>query len=192
MIDRCVIKIGGSLLARRETPSCIARLLREDYAGRQVSLLIGGGKVVDALRDLDAVHRLSPVEMHWRCIRALRLTFEIGCEWFPDVTRVSTAADFQTLRGCTAAGTYLIAADAFYAASHGDALPQNWSTTSDSIAALLAHRLSAARLVLLKSCEIPQGLTVEQAAQVGIVDPSLPAAGRGLRIELRSVLAFGR
>lgn len=187
MIDRCILKIGGSLLARRDSPERIASLLAGEFSGQQVNLLIGGGKVIDALRELDAAHSLCPVEMHWRCVRALRLTFEIGGEWFPRVTRITTAEDFQSHRSCQTPGIYLIAADAFYTPSDGDALPRDWSTTSDSIAAYLATKLSIGRLVLIKSCAVAKGLTIEQAVQSGVVDASLPAAGRGLRIELRTL-----
>jgi aspartokinase-like uncharacterized kinase len=46
----------------------------------------------------------------------------------------------------------------------------NWNVTSDSLAAWLALRLRAARVVLIKSCPLPEHATPRALAEAGIVD----------------------
>ena len=53
-------------------------------------------------------------------------------------------------------------------------LPQSWDVTSDSLAAWLARRLEARRLVLVKSVAAPAPLTAEALAARGLVDPLFP------------------
>ena len=187
VVERCVVKLGGSLLSCSETPARLDRFLADGFENVQVNLIVGGGKIIDALRELDAVHSCCPVAMHWRCIGVLRLTLEIAAEWLPLATQILTAQDFEAHRHCRSAGIYLIAVDSFYSVDDRHALPQDWSTTSDSIAALLARKLGLRRVVLIKSCAVPEGLSIAQAAKSGIVDAALPAASQGLQIELRTL-----
>ena len=55
-----------------------------------------------------------------------------------------------------------------------DAIPKDWTITSDGLAARLTERLSSARIVLLKACEVDPTATVSQLADEGIVDPVFP------------------
>ena len=71
-----------------------------------------------------------------------------------------------------------------------DALPHSWSVTTDSIAARVAVRLGLEEIVLLKSASPPSGITLEEAAASGFVDPYFPTAALGLTrvvaVDLRS------
>jgi dihydroneopterin aldolase len=54
-------------------------------------------------------------------------------------------------------------------------IPASWHVTSDSLAAWLAGRLRAARLLLLKQVELSrQPVAVTELAERGIVDPAFP------------------
>ena len=67
---------------------------------------------------------------------------------------------------------------------HADRLPASWDVTTDSIAARIATRLGADRLVLLKSAVLPEGTDRESAARLGLVDPMFPRVARPLeRVE---------
>ncbi len=60
-----------------------------------------------------------------------------------------------------------------------------WETTSDSIAVVLARLLGAETCVLLKSCEIPDQLTLNEAGRLGMIDTDLQAlVGKELRVRL--------
>ena len=54
-------------------------------------------------------------------------------------------------------------------------LPQSWDVTSDSIAAYVARRAGARRLILLKSTDDPAPGDWEQASRRGFVDRHFPA-----------------
>jgi len=142
MTKRCVIKVGGSLFNRKDFPLLMLTLLETEYADQQVNLVFCGGGIIDALRDIDSGHAMNPCEMHWRCIHALGLTFDLACEWFPQTTRIETPKAFEAHRHCLLAGHYLMAIDSFYSRRDADALPQDCTTTSDSISALLATKLA--------------------------------------------------
>ncbi len=68
--SRTVFKLGGSLLHQPDWPSRLASWLRAQPPGDYFGI-VGGGEVVEGLRDLDRVHSLSESRMHWRCVRAL-------------------------------------------------------------------------------------------------------------------------
>ncbi len=172
--ERWVVKLGGSLLRRPGLPRVLRQWLGEHAAQRQVNLIVGGGALIDALRELDRVHHLDAEAVHWQCVRALRQTLEVVAAWLPEAVLIDSPAAFAQHCGSSQPGWFLIAADAFYHPSSGDDLPCDWTTTSDSIAALLASKLAAERLVLLKSCELPPAIGLRSAAEQGIVDPVLP------------------
>lgn len=172
--ERWVVKLGGSLLRRPDLPRLLRQWLGEQAAERQVNLIVGGGTLIDALRELDRVHHLDQETLHWQCIRVLRHTLEIVAAWLPAATVIDSPAAFARHSGSRQPGWYLVAAEAFYHPESGDDLPCDWTTTSDSLAALLARKLAAEQLVLLKSCELPPALDLATAAAQGIVDPVLP------------------
>jgi aspartokinase-like uncharacterized kinase len=183
---RRVLKIGGSILVHREAPSLLRERIAADFSDDQVNMIVGGGRMIDALRELDDIHGFDQTEMHWRCIRALRLSFELASEWFPEAIRIQTEAEFQAHRSHQAPGMFLIAVDSFYTPQDADALPIGWQTTSDSLSALLAKKLSIRDLTLIKSCQIAQSLTVAAAASKRIVDEAFVVASEGIDLHLCS------
>lgn len=193
MMESVVVKIGGSLLTRPGLPGRLPGWLRETFPNSQVNVVVGGGKMIEAFRQLDAIHSLDPVEMHWRCVRALRHTAEIVAGWIPDAVWVGTQASYAAhVRDSRWAdrrlgGPFVFAVDAFYGPQSGAPLPCDWSTTSDSIAAWLAIQMAAGRLVLVKSCPIPESRDLAELASLGIVDPYLPELSGGMSVELATI-----
>jgi aspartokinase-like uncharacterized kinase len=192
-MESVVVKIGGSLLTRPGLPVRLPRWLRETFPDSQVNVVVGGGAMIEAFRRLDAIHSLDAAEMHWRCIRALRHTAEIVAGWIPDAVWVGTPEGYAThVRDSRSAerrsgGLFVFAVDAFYGPQSGAPMPCDWSTTSDSIAAWLAIRMTASRLVLVKSCPIPESSDLAEWASLGIVDPYLPELAGGMSVELVTI-----
>ncbi len=176
---RTVVKLGGSLF---DSPSWPARL--RNWLVRQpigdYFMIVGGGVVIDALRELDTCHRLNQCEMHWRCIQALDLTFEIASELTPDFGRIASLAQLrsklETEFDGKAVRIHWVRIASYYCPEFDEGagdepkLELGWNTTSDSLALLLASRIRAERCVLLKSCEVKHLKTLQQAVDARIID----------------------
>ncbi|MBX9579679.1 MAG: hypothetical protein K2X87_05160 [Gemmataceae bacterium] len=158
-----VVKVGGSLYDHPGLGPGLRAYLAE-LATEPVLLVPGGGDFGDAVRRLDAVHRLGEEAAHRLALRSL----------------AAPAAFLEHLVGNQAA---VLDADDF--CRRDDTLPHSWAVTTDSIAARAAVVHRAARLVLLKSIDIPPGTPWREAAECGWVDQHFPhvVAGRSILIE---------
>jgi 5-(aminomethyl)-3-furanmethanol phosphate kinase len=176
---RTVVKLGGSLFDSPSWPDRFQKWLARQTAGCYF-VVVGGGKLIDVLRELDANQRLSQTEMHWRCIRALDATFEIASELIPEFGRIASNEQLnQTIEAtCDSESVraHWVRIGAYYSKELSPAfqdepeLAQSWDTTSDSLALLLAFRIRAARCFLLKSCEVKHLSTLQKAIAEGVVD----------------------
>ena len=176
---RRVVKVGGSLLDRVDLTSALSRWV-EQQAGSETLIVVGGGSLVDAIRNLDTIRPGDPVEVHWLCVDLLNVTFRLMSNWFtwpavrtPEQLRTQMAAGFAKDRPT------LVAVEAFYSRDlmndcKNPMLPENWQTTTDAIAAFLAWRTGADELVILKSCSIDPAMRLDQLAAHGIIDEALP------------------
>jgi aspartokinase-like uncharacterized kinase len=165
-----VVKVGGSLFDHPHLGPGLRQWLAELDAGR-VLLVPGGGPVADAVRQLDAVHRLGEEAAHWLALRSLDVAAELLWHLaLPSGSRL-------TVLDCLAFATEDEA--------RPGALPHTWAVTTDSLAARAAVVSGASRLILLKSTDIPPGTPWDEAARCGWVDPHFPkvVAGQGLRVE---------
>jgi aspartokinase-like uncharacterized kinase len=184
---RRVVKVGGSLLLRAELPQQLAAWLAKQPPAETL-VLVGGGQLIDAIRNLDAVRRVDQVAVHWRCVESLGTTFEFFADWFPHWQAIRSGEEFRAAlnRGFAANDATLIAVSAFYSPQSDFDLPTDWRTTTDAIASVLAVESSADELVLLKSCQVDRSLSLDRLAAAGIVDAAmLPIAQRvkSIRVE---------
>ncbi len=71
-------------------------------------------------------------------------------------------------------------------------LPQSWDLTSDSLAAWLAGKLRAEKLLLIKSVDCPVAQAAKELAEAGIVDPLFPhyAAESGAAVAIAGPAAL--
>ncbi len=176
---RTVVKFGGSLLHSPVWATRLLPWLNQQPAGKYF-FIVGGGLLIDALRDLDECHGLSQVEMHWRCIRLLDATYEIVAELMPGVETIESAEQLHTAIEMpieeNETRVHLVRIASYYnPESDGKAstelkLEYGWNTTSDSLALLLASRIGAQRCVLLKSCDVKHLKSLQQAVDEEVVD----------------------
>lgn len=174
---RRVVKVGGSLLGKPDLPDAITRWYsRQPQA--ETLMIVGGGGLVEAMRQLDRVRHVDPADMHWMCVDLLETTYWLLAACF-DCPRITTAEAIAHAEqhGFAADTPTLVSVSSFYSRQQdavGIDIPCDWRTTSDTIAALLAHRVGAEELVLLKSCDVDPTASIEQLARSGIVDESFP------------------
>ena len=185
MIEYCeeniVVKIGGASLFGG---SGFLNSMHEMVHGeprRRVFVLLGGGETVESMRSLhDRFPQLDPEQMHWRCVRLLDATWEIGCELFPKAIRVEDWDDLtnQALHGPLEA-TYLVRASAFYSPQILSRIPRewrpahDWDTTTDALSWVLSKLIGAAELRIAKRCPVDSQMTIARAARLGMIDSEL-------------------
>jgi aspartokinase-like uncharacterized kinase len=174
-----VIKLGGSLLEWLEMPIRFRRWLAAQPPAANV-IVAGGGPIVEGLRTIDRVHRLSIEASHWLAIRAMSLTTELAAELLPDFQSIDS---LEKVARATGGPPQLLNVEPLLRAEQGsaDALPCGWDVTSDSIAAHVARKLGAGELVLLKSTAPALDANGEPKL-AGCVDAYFSKAAEGLRV----------
>jgi aspartokinase-like uncharacterized kinase len=168
-----VVKLGGSLLTRRDWPAAMRALC--GTLGQPVLLVVGGGPVVDGLRAIDEVAALPTPVSHRLAIDALGIT----------ARAVSTAIGLPLTAHPHDAGPMAVLDTPRWLDDDGRlaALQVGWHVTSDSIAALVAARLHRP-LVLAKSVPPPAAADLRALAVAGWIDPCFPDAAANVpRIE---------
>lgn len=168
-----VIKFGGSLLVRPAWPDELHALL--SLVPGPVTLVVGGGPVVDGLRTIDAACPRPAAVMHRLAIEAMGLTARL----------VAAAAGMEVDSEPSRGGCVVLDVPAWLSrGDQGPALPAGWHVTSDSIAAAVAASASGT-LVLAKSVPPPaSGDDLPRLAHAGWTDAHFPiVAARLDRIE---------
>jgi aspartokinase-like uncharacterized kinase len=193
-MDIRVIKLGGSLLDDPDLANRYRRWLRTERPARNV-LVPGGGRLVDALRQTDRIHKIEPRLTHELAIDCMGINARLIAGLLPEAELVT---EWNGLRRRLLhmlpdgkSGTLVFDVTGFMHQVEprlfGTPLPRGWSVTSDSIAARLAHLLAAGELVLLKAtlpAQEPQPTQV--LSDIGYVDEYFPTIARDVR-QLRCV-----
>ena len=149
-LPEIVVKVGGSLFDRPDLGPMLQRWL--ERRGGRCLLVPGGGPMADVVRSYHRTHRLPEVDSHWLAIRAMSINANL----------------LETIVG---GGAVVVDALAFCQLDEDrpGSLPHTWRVTSDAIAARIAE-VRGAKLVLLKSVELPAGISWSEAAERGLVD----------------------
>lgn len=147
-----VVKLGGSLLAWPDWSLAFRQWQRPSHS-RDV-LIVGGGRRVDQLRKLDQQIGLSQAACHAIALRMMtanahRVARELG------VNVVSSFDPKNARDSLCVLDVENLDAQQPLTDHRGHRMPKHWDVTSDSLAAAVAHRLSAKELVLLKSMAPP-------------------------------------
>lgn len=178
-----VVKVGGSLFDLPDLPARIIDRLAAQPSGLNI-IVAGGGERVEELRQAEKAVPLTTVGYHWLCVRALATTAEILAEWLRPLPFIRGFDELQATISFRLPSTCIF--DVFeFLHEHegqlpGEVLPQDWSVTSDSIAARLARVIDADELVLFKSATVPAGSSLEDLAKQGYVDAFFPQAAEEL------------
>ena len=159
-----VVKIGGSL----SRDPLLQTWLRElnELGGGRVVVVPGGGGFADQVREHQAVWRFDDLAAHNMAVLAMAqhaLMMQGLCR------RLVVAATEPQIRHALHAGRTAVWAPFGLLRQEADTLT-SWDVTSDSLAAWLANRLNAERLLIVKSCEIDPACDVAQLAEKGVLD----------------------
>lgn len=176
-----VVKVGGSLLS---SPRLGARIRQWCERQRPIPTVwvVGGGKLVDVVRDWHAIHGKqlpnADVDAHWMSVDLMSVTAKMFAalvdEW-------PIESSIESLQEQFLAGTQNVIFDCRTWLPTVDDLPNSWSVTSDSIAGRLAIELSCRELVLLKS-RAAVGEKVSDNVAQGVIDEHFLKLGQELNV----------
>jgi aspartokinase-like uncharacterized kinase len=179
-----VIKLGGSLLARPHWPTDLINLL----AGTPLPamLVVGGGKLVDALRRIDVTSPRPAEVMHRLAIDALGLTARLVADAIGLPLVTAPPPDQPAVPPPAGPRIAVLDVPVWLTATGSPAwierLPVGWHVTSDSIAAVIAAELGH-RLLLVKSVPPPcPGDDLPALAAAGWIDGYFPTAAATLNM----------
>jgi aspartokinase-like uncharacterized kinase len=143
-----VVKVGGGLGGGAGDDALKALCDALGELGERHPLLVvpGGAGFADAVRDADRRFGLPAATSHRMAILGMEQFGWLLSELIPRAVRCAGLARVRELAGGRAA--VLLPAGLPL-----DALPASWQVTSDSIAAWVADRLGARRLVLVKQVD---------------------------------------
>lgn len=205
-----VVKLGGSQMKVAGVADRVRAWCRSEPNAATL-MVVGGGPIVNSVRELVRMHAYDDEFLHWLCIDLMGATYRMIAAQLPEWTRVQTDQELMRLvedihhqdvranRESPALPRLyqpkpiqaVVNVSAYYRPDLEEGLPVrlpvSWDTTSDSLAALLAHITHADELVLLKSCAIEplpateNELFWKQQAERGVVDRAFPQATVGLK-----------
>ena len=164
-----VVKIGGSLAAG---PNLKAWLETLDFACDPIIIVPGGGAFADAIRSAQKAIGFDDAAAHHMALLAMEQYGIALASLAPRLTNAATPAAIQR--------AWRMGSIPFWApaqmALDGSVLPNSWEITSDSLAAWLAPRIGATRLLLIKSVDADSDheVTATDLVAAGLVDPLFP------------------
>lgn len=166
-----VLKVGGSLFDLPGLSNRLSQLVANQFSSQQVLVVTGGGRLVDAIRQYDAIHPLDEASSHWLSVDLMHTTAALLQSMMPSWPLIETFSELQRFLGTEQISCYqsdasdgaiplnqthsrvaIVSPRAYYA-KPSDQLPIGWNTTSDTISRLLACQVAAEELVLLKSTD---------------------------------------
>lgn len=139
-----VIKVGGSLA---ENPNALQALGTElSFLAKRFALSVvpGGGKFADAIREIDAKFNLPPQVSHKMAIMAMDQYGLLLSSAFPDSHTCNSLAEARRIANEGALPILLPSK----LLSRKDPFAPSWDVTSDSIAAYIGIKLKACKVVL--------------------------------------------
>lgn len=175
-----VVKVGGSLYDHPKLGPGLRQYL-DAIDAPNVLIVAGGGPFADVVRQLDSIHHLGETTAHNMALQAIRgapssfLAALIRAQWLDNLCLFEDCAPMMK------DSRYIfLDCDGFFGIYEHrlHPIPHSWAVTTDSIAALAA-KVANARLILLKSIDIPPGTSWEEAADRGWVDDYFSTAVTG-------------
>ncbi|KQT47510.1 amino acid kinase [Aureimonas sp. Leaf454] len=168
MDEILVVKLGGSCAS---SPDFNRWLQAIEKATRPIVLVPGGGPFANTVRRYQPRLGYDDAAAHHMAILAME---QFGWALVSLGQRLVPAASREAVKAALAEGripVWMPAATALAAPE----IAQDWTVTSDSLAAWLAASLPGASLLLVKQIDVPADVTLEALAGAEIVDPSFLA-----------------
>ena len=170
-----VIKLGGSL-ADSDAAAALMRSLSARRPGRLI-VVPGGAEFAKTVRRAQRRHAFDDRAAHHMALLAMHQYAIMLAALAPCFAVAESPPEFESAWQRELTPVWAPERMALAATD----LPASWDVTSDSLAAWLAARTGAARLMLVKSCAVPEALRRDASAlaAAGIVDAAFPGVVGG-------------
>ena len=159
-----VVKLGGGVLTSVDVLDAVLSALHAAAQSHSLLIVPGGGPFANVVRDVDRRLGLSDAAAHWMAVLAMDQHAHLIADRLASAELVTEPRE---IAGAIDARKIPVIAP-FRWLCDADPLPHSWNVTSDSIAAWVAGRVGARRLVLVKPAGVHAADTV--------VDPYFPRA----------------
>lgn len=173
-----VIKIGGSLSGDPVLPQWLDLFAR--LGGGRSVIVPGGGGFADQARSLQARWGFDDVTAHNMAVLGMVQTGQLLQALSPGLQPARGEAEIRTvlLRGRSAVWL------PFELLRDRADETTSWDTSSDTLALMLARRLGADKLVIVKSCPVAAGRSFAELAEAGVLDARFPGMAQGVAFEI--------
>jgi 5-(aminomethyl)-3-furanmethanol phosphate kinase len=160
-----VVKVGGSLLGSPELERWLEIFVK--FSDGKIIIVPGGGVFADAVREAQKISNISDAAAHKLALLAMDQYGHLLHSINPHLATAASELEIDERtwqhRAIVWLPSQMVLAE--------DSIPQNWDTTSDSIAAWLAQKMDATHLILLKSDRPEnQKLSLKAISEDGLVD----------------------
>jgi aspartokinase-like uncharacterized kinase len=159
-----VLKLGGSLLSSPILAQWLYLAIQEGEGS--VVIVPGGGVFADQVRSTQKIWQYDDQTAHYMAILAMQqmaLLFKGLCSDLCLVNEVEAISPALHKKKVVVWAPLAAELDA-------GKIKASWDITSDTLAAWLTVQLSAEQLILVKSAQLPENLTLEQLSEQTIVD----------------------
>ena len=171
-----VVKLGGSLLGHPELKGWLS-LLASQGDGR-VIIVPGGGVFADAVRTAQPAGGFDDATAHQMALLAMEQYGLVMKSLQPELVTASSELEIAERswqhRAILWRPSQMVLAD--------ESIPQRWDVTSDSLAAWLANKMGADRLVLVKHAAVHDvPLPIDRLVEAGVLDAAFAEFSSRLR-----------
>lgn len=154
-----VVKLGGSLLETGKIFDCLKHLVK---VNEKTVVVCGGGVFANYVRDAQQQWGFDDIAAHEMAILAMQQTAIMCQNMQPEFTLVSKRVDLKNHQ----LAIWSPDINELNAAK----IKPSWNVTSDSLAAWLAVKLNAEKLMIVKSCEVDSRCSVKELQKHGVID----------------------
>ncbi len=170
-----VVKLGGSLLGQPELKAWLT-MLASQSDGR-ILIVPGGGVFADTVRNAQSTGGYDDAAAHRMALLAMAQYGLVMKSLQPELVTAASELEIAERswqhRAIIWMPSHMVLAD--------DTIPEDWSVTSDSLAAWLAGKVGADRLVLIKHLGVAeQPLPVSRLVAEGMLDRAFEEFSRRL------------
>jgi dihydroneopterin aldolase len=162
-----VVKLGGSHAGTDHLGEWLEALAA---CGGSAVIVPGGGVFADAVREAQVGMRFDDGAAHAMALLAME---QFGLALASGRPGLRIAASDEAIAAALREGQVPVWAPSAMVLAAKD-IPASWDVTSDSLAAWLAGRVGATRLLLVKHGAPSQPVLADELAARGVVDPAFP------------------